>query len=97
MAGVAAGVLGAEAGEVQEAGGRAPPPLRVQAQPRPRHRGQRGAVPGPEHVPGRRGGVGQSAGVTLVIIFIECVICQNNKINFILFLYIFVTKKSLKN
>ena len=80
MAGVAAGVLGAEAGEVQEAGGRAPPPLRVQAQPRPRHGGQCGAVPGPEHVPGRRGGVGQSAGVTLVIIFIECVTCHNNKI-----------------
>ena len=80
MAGVAAGVLGAEAGEVQEAGGRAPPPLRVQAQPRPRHRGQRGAVPGPEHVPGRRGGVGQSAGVTLVIIFIKCVTFHYNKI-----------------
>ena len=80
MAGVAAGVLGAEAGEVQEAGGGARPPLRVQAQPRPRHGGQCGAVPGPEHVPGRRGGVGQSAGVTLVIIFIECVTCHNNKI-----------------
>lgn len=84
MAGVAAGVLGAEAGEVQEAGGRAPPPLRVQAQPRPRHRGQRGAVPGPEHVPGRRGGVGQSARVTLVIFFIDCATCQNNNIYFIL-------------
>ena len=63
MAGVAAGVLGAEAGQVQEAGGGARPPLGVQAQPRPRHRGQRGAVPGPEHVPGRRGRVGQSASV----------------------------------
>ena len=63
MAGVSAGVLGAEAGQVQEAGGGARPPLGVQAQPRPRHRGQRAAVPGPEHVPGRRSGVGQSARV----------------------------------
>ena len=63
MAGVSAGVLGAEAGQVQEAGGGARPPLGVQAQPRPRHRGQRAAVPGPEHVPGRRGRVGQSASV----------------------------------